>query len=259
MRGLPCLRRCSACTTRSIFMNRDPLTSTAAAAGAVGSAAAARQQRCLEVAKCRPVRPGVRTARRPSRPCSMPARAAWRTHFGVELRALCAHLAHVAQQQPARAGHGGQHVDGGQHRVGVGVVAVVDQRDAPAAAAVQLRQRAASGRPPARSPPGPAPRRPAARRPPSAQAAAATALRSVVAAGLAHRGGDVGPAACAGSAPRPAPCPATAATSAVTCRPRPCVQRKGPCTRRVPARRATARRRRRRPGTRPCRRPAARR
>jgi hypothetical protein len=48
----------------------------------------------------------------------------------VEGRPLVAHLAHVAQHQQARAGQLGQHVDGGAHRIGVGVVGVVDQRDA---------------------------------------------------------------------------------------------------------------------------------
>ena len=53
--------------------------------------------------------------------------------FGMELRALVADLAHVAQHQQARAGQLGQHVDGGAHRIGIGVVGVVDQRDGAAA------------------------------------------------------------------------------------------------------------------------------
>jgi hypothetical protein len=55
-------------------------------------------------------------------------------HLGVEGRPLVAHLAHVAQHQQARAGQLGQHVDGA-HRVGVGVVGVVDQRERAAAPA----------------------------------------------------------------------------------------------------------------------------
>src|SRR2546425_4540605 len=50
-------------------------------------------------------------------------------HFLVEGRALVADLAHVAEHQPLRRGQLAQHVDRRAHRVGVGVVAVVDQRE----------------------------------------------------------------------------------------------------------------------------------
>ena len=50
------------------------------------------------------------------------------TDLEVERRALLADLAHVTQHQPARPGQRGQRLDGGAHRIGVGVVGVVDQR-----------------------------------------------------------------------------------------------------------------------------------
>ena len=116
-----------------------------------------------------------RTARRRSRACSMPRCARVGADLGVERRALVADLAHVAQHQPARAGQRGQHVDGGAHRVGVGVVAVVDQRDARGRrAAAPCSLRAALS--PARRPPGPAPPRASGAPAASAQAVAASAL-----------------------------------------------------------------------------------
>ncbi len=48
-------------------------------------------------------------------------------HFLVKGQRLRPDFAHIAQQQQARRGQFGQPVDGGAHRVGVGVVAVVDQ------------------------------------------------------------------------------------------------------------------------------------
>ena len=89
-----------------------------------------------------------------ARPCTTASRrraaARMAAHLGVEGRALVADLAHVAQHQPARAGQRSQHVDGGAHRVGVGVVGVVDQRDAaPPPAALQPRAAPPAGSPPA--------------------------------------------------------------------------------------------------------------
>jgi hypothetical protein len=72
--------------------------------------------------------------------CSMP-RARIGADLGVEGRPLVAHLAHVAQHQQARAGQLGQHVDGGAHRIGVGVVGVVDQRERAAPAQRTVRER----------------------------------------------------------------------------------------------------------------------
>ena len=50
-------------------------------------------------------------------------------HFGMEFRALVADLAHVAQHQQTRPWQTGQHINGSAHRVRVGVVAVVHQRE----------------------------------------------------------------------------------------------------------------------------------
>ncbi len=47
--------------------------------------------------------------------------------LAVERRAVRADLAHVAEHQPARPGQAGQHVDCRAHRVGIGVVGVVDE------------------------------------------------------------------------------------------------------------------------------------
>ena len=50
-----------------------------------------------------------------------------RADLVVSLRPLLADLTHVAQHQHTRSGAVGQHLDGRQNRVGVGVVAVIDQ------------------------------------------------------------------------------------------------------------------------------------
>jgi hypothetical protein len=108
-------------------MKRDPFTSTAAAAGALGSAASSAAT--FKVAAHAQVR-----TQRTGGPDVFDAGALRRlADFGVELRALAADLAHVAQHQPARAGQGGQHLNRGEHGIGVGVVAVVDQRQRLAA------------------------------------------------------------------------------------------------------------------------------
>ncbi len=57
-------------------------------------------------------------------------RARVRADLAVVFRPAFADLAHVAQHQPARRRRRRQHVDGGAHRVRVGVVRVVDDRGA---------------------------------------------------------------------------------------------------------------------------------
>ncbi len=64
----------------------------------------------------------------------------------MERRALVADFAHVAEDEPARRGQRGEDVDRGADRVGVGVVAVVDQRHVAAGAREFLRMRAPAHR-----------------------------------------------------------------------------------------------------------------
>ena len=49
------------------------------------------------------------------------------THFAVEGLGLCPGLAHVTHHQQARGWLVGQHVDGSTHRIGIGVVGVIDE------------------------------------------------------------------------------------------------------------------------------------
>ena len=49
--------------------------------------------------------------------------------FLVKFGSLRAHFPHVAQHEQVRSGQLGQHVDGGAHRVWVGVVGVVHPSD----------------------------------------------------------------------------------------------------------------------------------
>ena len=139
----------SAATTRSIRMKREPLTSTDAAARRLARARRAAPRR-------------RRSARAPANGAAVFALSAPAAHsdsmprslrigadLAMERRPLVADLAHVAEHEPARRRQRGEDVDRGAHRIGVGVVAVVDQRD-------RRRRRArsassASGRAPARS------------------------------------------------------------------------------------------------------------
>ena len=130
-----------ACTTRSIFMKREPLTRTLATRGNSASTAALSESMS---AKCRPfMRHGLVAEREQLLDALGPGVVA---HFGMELRALVADLAHVAQHQQTRPGQLGQHVDSGARRVRVGVVGVVDQGDGAAAQLHAQRARTALDR-----------------------------------------------------------------------------------------------------------------
>ncbi len=145
----------SAATTRSIRMKREPLTSTVVPARARSRDAAPRS--ASTVAKCSAPAPNAAALSAASAPTVSRAIDARRPRvladFAVERGPLVADFAHVAQHQPARRGHRGQHVDRGAHRIGIRVVRVVDHRDA-------------GRRPQRREPPGDRPKRfEAARRP----------------------------------------------------------------------------------------------
>ena len=51
------------------------------------------------------------------------------THLGMKCRSLVTDLAHVTQHQQAWGWQLGQHIDRRTHRIGVGVVGVIDQGD----------------------------------------------------------------------------------------------------------------------------------
>jgi hypothetical protein len=160
-----------ACTTRSIFMKREPLTSTLATCAAPRDHGGVAARRLVEVLAVH----GARLlAQRQQALDAALARVV--ADLGVEGRALVADLAHVAQHQQARARQFGQHVDGGAHGIGVGVVGVVDQRQRAAADGQRDGARAALDRLEGLQPRGDGSSgTPAA----SAQAAAASALRTL--------------------------------------------------------------------------------
>ena len=127
-------------------MKREPLTSADAQRGASCSAAIS----CgvsSEVPRARAE--GVRRvlAQRAGRPQLLDAALARvSTDLGVVLGAARADLAHVAEHHPVRAGQAGQQVDRRAHRIGVGVVAVIDQRDARALALPRQQARSSADR-----------------------------------------------------------------------------------------------------------------
>ena len=145
------------CTTSSIALQREPLTSTRTSG----------LRRCGDAALGDQRRRGFRNARAPSpKACAaaraqspdvhtgaaMPAAFARRADLGMQRRRVVAQFAHVAEHQPASSLPCccGQRVDRGSQRTGIGVVAVVDQhravvqamRDLPA-----LRPARAAARP----------------------------------------------------------------------------------------------------------------
>ncbi len=96
---------CSACTTCSMRMLREPLTSTLATPACTAPAPALARRPYLHhaapCAKCG--HSALLCGPKGYRMCSIPACWALCTHLGVEGRALVAHLAHIAQHQQARA------------------------------------------------------------------------------------------------------------------------------------------------------------
>ncbi len=231
-------------------MKREPLTSTDAAAGASPSAATSAST----LAKAR-APANAATVFALSAPAaqsvSMPRSLRVGADLAVERRPLVADLAHVAEDEPARRRQRGEDVDRGAHRIGIGVVGVVDQRHGDAAA----RRCAwpASGRERRRSLPARARRHRAALPAASAAALAASALRTLCAP--ATRSAKV--AGAGGRLHRHRPVVALPRRRArdVGRRVEREAQRRAAC-RRARARSARARRR---PGRRRCRRRRARR
>jgi hypothetical protein len=117
-------------------MKREPLTSTVAPGRA---SERARATSASISAKCSAPSPNAAVASRDSCAQREQARdaalARVGAHFAMELGPALAHFAHVAHHEHARLGLRAQHVDRGAHRIGVGVVRVVDQRGARGRAA----------------------------------------------------------------------------------------------------------------------------
>ena len=132
-----CASACSDCSNRSMRMKRRALTSTDPMAGASaslrtaahrnpeipGPSARLRQQGAAACAIQSPVTSTV----------SMPRASACRSTPRRGRPGLVADLAHVAEREQNAGRQLGQHLDRGADRIGIGVVAVVDQRQGLAA------------------------------------------------------------------------------------------------------------------------------
>ena len=128
-------------------MKREPLTTTDAHSAAPAASAASRSATRREVARAART-PARRAAQRP-RPSTAPrCRAA--AHSAPTSRWNAGPWSPTSPMSPSTSqrgpGSAGQHVDRGAHRVGVGVVGVVDQRDARAAPRAARELRAALDR-----------------------------------------------------------------------------------------------------------------
>ena len=115
---------------RSIFMKREPFTSMLATCGKLGQHGGGQFSHVAEMAAfAKSGACALRLLAQREKFFNTP-RTGIAAGFVMKLRPLAADFAHVAHDQQARPGQFGQHLDGRLHGVGIGVVGVVDQRQA---------------------------------------------------------------------------------------------------------------------------------